>query len=94
MFSRRPSRAQLITIIFALPILIFSGLGFFAKFMEFINTFQGETEGAFAITPMVNYLLASAGFFCLLLWATRNGMFDDIEKPKQTMLDNDTALDR
>ena len=87
-------RAHYITLAFAVPILIFSGLGFVAKFIEFIHTFQGDTEGAFAITPMVNYLLASAGFFCMLVWATINGMFHDIESPKQTMLDNDIALDR
>lgn len=91
---KRRSRQHIITIIFAVPILVFSGLGFGAKFLEFIHTFQGETEGAFAITPMVNYLLASAGFFCLLAWATFNGMFHDIEKPKRTMLENDAALDR
>ena len=83
-----------ITLIFAVPILLFSGIGFGAKFLEFIHTFQGDTEGAFAITPMVNYLLASAGFFCLLVWATMNGMFTDIEKPKHTMLEDDAALDR
>lgn len=87
-------RAHIVTLIFAVPILIFSGLGFAAKFMEFIHTFRGESEGAFAITPMVNYLLASGGFFCLLLWATINGMFNDIEAPKQTMLEYDAQLDR
>lgn len=90
----RRSRHNLITIFFAVPILVFSGLGFAAKFIEFIHTFRGETEGAFAITPMVNYLLASAGFFCMLVWATINGMFHDIEKPKETMLEHDDALDR
>lgn len=90
----RQRRAYLITILFAVPILVFSGLGFAAKFIEFIHTFQGESEGAFAITPMVNYLLASAGFFCLLVWATMNGMFQDIEEPKHTMLEQDEALDR
>ena len=42
-------------------------------------------NGAFAITPMVNYLLASLGFLCLLLWATRNGMFRDIESAKERL---------
>ena len=91
---KRMSRSGLITIIFAVPILIFSGLGFAAKFLEFIRTFQGESEGVFAITPMVNYLLASGGFLCLLAWAIMNGMFHDIEQPKHTMLENDAALDR
>ena len=87
------NRSTWITIFFAVPILVFSGLGFAAKFLEFIHTFQGESEGAFAITPMVNYLLASAGFFCLLVWAAVNGMFHDLERPKHTMLDNHEMLE-
>lgn len=92
--SKGWNRNTIVTIIFGVPILVFSGLGFAAKFLEFIHTFQGDWEGVFAITPMVNYLLASAGFFCLLVWATMNGMFHDLEKPKYTMLDNDSTLDR
>lgn len=92
--GQRRRGPYIITVIFAVPILVFSGLGFGAKFIEFIHTFQGESEGAFAITPMVNYLLASAGFLCMLVWATLNGMFHDIEQPKRTMLENDAALDR
>ena len=92
--KRRLSRNAIVTILFAVPILVFSGMGFAAKFIELIHTFQGDAEGAFAITPMVNYLLASAGFFCLLVWATFNGMFYDIEKPKHTMLEIDAELDR
>ena len=42
----------------------------------------------------MNYLLASAGFFCLLVWAAWNGMFRDIEKPKDEMLANEALLDR
>ena len=64
------------------------------KFLEFIRTYQDQSAGAFAITPMVNYLLASVGFFCMLIWATINGMFHDIEKPKRTMLEQDDQLDR
>ena len=92
--TKSRNRRSLVTLIFAVLILTPSMIGFGAKFVEFIHTFQGETEGAFAITPMVNYLLASLGFFCMLVWATLNGMFHDIEKPKQTMLENDAALDR
>ena len=95
MTTTKKRRGPLVmTILFAVPILLFSGWGFVAKFIEFVHTFQGESDGAFAITPMVNYLLASSGFFCLLVWATLNGMFHDIEKPKTTMLENDAALDR
>ena len=50
--------------------------------------FRGDVDGVFAITPIVNYLLASLGFFFLFCWAIRHGMFRDIERPKYTMLEN------
>jgi nitrogen fixation-related uncharacterized protein len=43
---------------------------------------------------VVNYLLASLGFFCLLMWAALNGMFRDLEQPKYNMLENERELDR
>ena len=84
----------ILTIVFAALILIPSMMGFVAKFIEFINTFRSETGGVFAITPMVNYLLASVGFLCLLVWASINGMFHDIEQPKHVMLQQEQELDR
>ena len=86
--------AWVVTIIFAVLILIPSAIGFVMKFMELINLSQGDTDGGFAITPVVNYLLASAGFFFLLLWAAINGMFNDLEHPKFTMLENEEMLDK
>ena len=77
---------------FAVVILVPSLLGFVAKFIEFANTFRGEADGAFAITPMVNYLLASLGFR-MSIWATYNGMFHDMEQPKYTMLERERQLD-
>jgi len=62
----RTSRAQVLTTIgFALLILVPSMLGFANKFREFILLYRGDVDGVFAITPIVNYLLASLGFFCL-----------------------------
>ena len=52
--SRKPSKATWITIVFAVIILIPSMIGFVMKFVEFVHTFQGDSPGAFAITPMVN----------------------------------------
>ncbi|APZ91991.1 hypothetical protein [Fuerstiella marisgermanici] len=86
--------AWVVTIIFAVLILIPSMLGFVMKFMELVNLSQGEADGGFAITPVVNYLLASAGFFFLLLWSAINGMFNDLEHPKFTMLENEEMLDK
>jgi hypothetical protein len=55
--------------------------------------FQGDAEGAFAVAPIVNYLLATTGFLFLLGWAAANGMFHNIEQPKQDMLAQEAALD-
>jgi nitrogen fixation-related uncharacterized protein len=84
----------MVTLAFAVIILVPSMLGFGAKFLEFIHTFRDESDGAFAITPMVNYLLASLGFLCMLVWAILNGMFRDLERPKETMLEQERQLDR
>ena len=81
------------TLILALVILIPSLFGFGSKFAELVSVFRGEADGAFAVTPILNYLLASAGFLLLFCWAIANGMFHDIEKPKITMLDNERRLD-
>ncbi len=98
--SPRPGRstAWTITMVFAVLILIPSMLGFLMKFGELMELTQtvseGGSDGGFAITPVVNYLLASAGFFFLLLWAAVNGMFRDLEHPKHVMLQNEQELDR
>jgi hypothetical protein len=87
-------RSQVITtIIFAVVILIPSLYGFANKFREFILLYRGDVDGVFAITPIVNYLLASLGFFCLFWWAVAHGMFRDIERPKYTMLETERKLD-
>lgn len=88
------STAWTITIGFGVLVLIPSMLGFMMKFGELVELTKGVSDGGgFAITPVVNYLLASLGFFCLLVWAGLNGMFRDLEKPKYLMLENEQELD-
>lgn len=91
-----PSRLKqrLVTLAFALAILIPSGYGFGRKFLELVLLTRGDVDGVFAISPVVNYLLASLGFFCLFCWAIANGMFGDIEKPKVTFLETERMLDQ
>jgi len=67
--------------------------GFGTKFYELVNVFRGDVSGAFAVTPIVNYLLAGAGFMMLFAWAAKNGMFRDIERAKYQMLENERRLD-
>lgn len=90
---RHPWRRRLVRTFFALLILLPCMYGFCTKFWELVVICRGDMTGAFAIAPIVNYLLASAGFLLLLGWAAANGMFHDIEKPKQTMLENERILD-
>ena len=86
-------RRRLVKTFFALVVLLPCMYGFGSKFWELVVICRGDMTGAFAIAPIVNYLLASAGFLLLLGWAAANGMFHDIERPKQTMLDHEQQLD-
>lgn len=92
---RVPSRRvqRITTLVFALVVLIPSGFGFTRKFLELMALTRGDADGVFAISPVVNYLLASVGFFFLFCWAILNGMFGDIEGPKRAMLENERMLD-
>jgi hypothetical protein len=87
-------RQAWITIAMAVLILIPSMYGFVGKFVEFVHIYRGSSGGEFAVAPIMNYLLASAGFFCMLLWASWNGMFRDVEQPKVDFLENERLLDR
>ena len=86
-------RQAWVTAAMAVLILIPSMYGFIGKFVEFVHIYRGTGGGDFAVAPILNYLLASAGFFCMLLWAAWNGLFRDIEKPKVDFLDNEARLD-
>ena len=87
-------RQRIVMIVMALAVLVPSLFGFGTKFLEFIALYRGDVEGAFAISPILNYLLASLGFLFLFGWAVLGGMFRDIEEPKYTMLENEARLDR
>jgi hypothetical protein len=82
-------------VVAALAVLILAAslVGFGTKFVDLVLVARGEPDGVFAVTPIVNYLLASLGFLCLMGWAAANGMFHDIEQPKRTMLENEERLD-
>ncbi len=93
MSTMSASKRKWLKALFVSVILGPSMLGFGMKFIEFIAIFRGDGEGAFAIAPILNYLLASFGFLLLFGWAAANGMFHNIEGPKYTMLANEARLD-
>lgn len=82
-----------ITVLMVSVFLVPALLGFGRKFMELLLLVNDE-DGAFTVVPILNYLLASLGFFMLLIWAMLHGMFHDVEQPKYTMLEREQALDR
>ncbi len=92
--SRTPRGVYIATAIIGVVVLIPSMVGFINKLFEFAHVAKGAPEGMFALTPIINYVLASMGFFCLLLWAAMQGMFRDVEGPKDVMLAREEQLDR
>lgn len=90
----KPHKTHWLTWLFAAIVLIPTILGFSNKFLDLILVMQGDEEGAFAATPIVNYLFATAGFFCLLLWSAAQGAFHDLNEPSRTMFENEQRLDR
>jgi hypothetical protein len=94
MSTRTPRGVYLATAIIGIVVLVPSMLGFVNKLLEFAHVAKGAPEGMFALTPIINYVLASLGFFCLLIWASLQGMFRDIEAPKDVMLAREQLLDR
>ena len=94
MNSHTNRRLSWTTGILAIMALVPSLYGFGTKFLEFLALSRGDIEGVFALSPVCNYLLASLGFMCLMVWAALNGMFHDIERPKRTMLETEAWLDR
>lgn len=92
---RKPFHTRrLVVLLMAVAVLVPSLYGFGTKFLEFVALYRGEADGAFAISPILNYLLASLGFLFLFGWAVMSGMFRDVERPKYTMLENEALLDR
>lgn len=95
MTRRFESRGKtILLIVITLCILLPGGYGFIEKFIQFVRTLNTEEGGGFTIIPIMNYLLVTAGFVCLLVWAILHGMFRDIEGPKYTMLEREQDIDR
>ena len=87
-------RVPLWTWLVGAAVLIPSILGFANKFLDLMIIAAGDEEGAFALTPIMNYLLATAGFFCMLMWAVAQGAFHDLNQPSREMFQNELDLEQ
>lgn len=93
--SGQASRALWIgTIAMAFIVLIPSCIGFGGKLYELFLLARTESDSGFALVPLCNYLLATAGFTCMLIWASMHGMFRNIEQPKFQFYDREIELDK
>lgn len=83
----------------ALTILLPALYGFGTKFRELLLLYGGQVEsteessGAFALMPILNYVLVSFGFLLMFCGAVLHGMFRDVEGPKYTMLETENLID-
>ena len=79
--------------VFSACVLIPTILGFANKFLDLVLVVQGDEDGAFAVTPIVNYLFATAGFLCLFFWTAMQGAFQNLDGPSLAMMENEKRLD-
>lgn len=87
-------RTHWFTWFFGALVLIPTIAAFGNKFLDLILVVQADEEGAFAVTPIVNYLFATAGFLCLFFWTAMQGAFQDLDAPSRTMFENEQRLDQ
>ena len=93
---RRPDSRLKTTVLVLVTVAIVGpgAYGFISKFVEFVRTLRTVEGGGFTIVPIMNYLLVTAGFVCLLMWAIKHGMFRNVEGPKYDMLKQDEEINR
>ena len=87
-------RTHWLTWVVSAVILTPAILGFANKFIDLLLVVQGDEDGSFAVTPVVNYLLATAGFLCLFIWTASKGAFQDLDAPSRTMFENELKFDQ
>lgn len=87
-------KKNLVLWIISVGIILPGAYGFIENFIQFIRTLRTVDGGGFTIIPLLNYMLMTAGFVCLLIWGVLRGMFRDIERPKYSMLEREAMLER
>ena len=75
-------------------ILIPGSLGFGEKLYQFVHVLRADSEGRFALIPILAYLIISLGFVFMLIWGATKGMLSDVEGPKFKMLERERELEK
>ncbi|MCB9898279.1 MAG: hypothetical protein H6825_09775 [Planctomycetes bacterium] len=80
-------------LIFFCFVILTAAVCFAYKFYEFFYDLAQQEGFRFAGAHLATYLLVSAGFFLLLLYAFLKGHFSDIERPKIDILEREMKYD-
>lgn len=89
--DRRSKRMLWISMIVG---IVFGGVTFAYKIMEFMFTLQAPEAQGFAEVPITVYFFVAGGWLCLLGWCFVTGKFRDVEQPKFDMLKMEEEYDR
>jgi len=93
-FEKSSRWSTIVPMTMAVLILAPAAYGFVEKLILFIQAVRRDLIGGFTIVPVVIYFIVTAGMTCLLVWAIKQGMFRDVERPKFDMLEREAELDR
>ncbi len=85
---------KIVTIGFAVAVLVIAGLGFAYKMTEFAMTIVNDDIAGFGAAAVGVYLIGMLPIVFLTLWAVMTGKFRDVEQPKFRMLELDREIER
>lgn len=90
---KRESTSTIVTVTFAVVVLLVAGFGFVYKMTEFAMTIvENDVEG-FGAAAVAIYLVGMLPIVFLTLWAILTGKFRDIERPKFRLLELDREIE-
>lgn len=91
---RRWQRRDVVSVVFAVLVLVGAGLAFVLKMSDFAMTIVKDEVVGFGATAISIYLIGLLPILFLTLWAVFSGRFRDIERPKFRMFELDHEIER
>jgi hypothetical protein len=88
---RRSKRLLWITTVVG---VVFGGMAFAYKIVEFLFTLSEPDSQGFAEVPVTVYFFVAGGWLCLLVWCFASGKFNNIEQAKLDMLEQEEEYER
>jgi hypothetical protein len=92
--SARLSLKAMVLLSLTIGVMVFSGLAFTYKMIEFAVTISDADVAGFGATVVGTYLTGMLPLLLLTLWATFSGRFRDVERPKYRMFELHEEIER